>query len=837
MPRLLRQPGCRAFGRSCVQCVLLPGPREFPRATVESMKELRCTRKIWLSAFAAVAVGAAFLLAWELAHRGLPKGTLVVPRDAATIAEALQRVLPGGVIALSADEGPFAEPVIVRVAGITLRSVGRPAVLLGEGSTAVDVAADGVTVEGLVIRNASLGIVIAGTGCRVRNVTLESCDVGLRFLSGEGNLAQGITIADGHAGIEVACSMQTLRDIRCVSLSDVGIRLRDAVRAVVEDVSMEGVATGILAEECVEPRLARIRIVQCSRTGVEILGGNDAVVTMSEIRGAAVGLLLQASRSALVHSCRFAACEDSAILFTDARACRASSVDVRSCHTGIRVSGGGDNAITDGQLRSCGDASIEIEGSANALIARNVVSEGKVAISVSRSADVQILRNAVVSAQTCGIFLRESGHALALDNVVSDCGAGVVALSSDESLFQRNAIRGSHSAGLTLGNGLLGSAVTGNRLHGQPIGALVAGSSRDVLSENDILECETGILLHRIGYGIQLRENRIASNVVGLRWSDADLVLESLDALGFRAARTTSGEAPEVSGNEFRANRTYDIEAKTGRPLYAGGNAFRGADPAQEGRVAGDVRLPRLASKETVVIGAGASPTSRILGRLLGILLADEGFRVIDMAGFSSEEALLEALSSGDIDVGWCFGALEPYAFWEISARAGWEMVTTSRVADVQSAGASRLGLTAVSVIAAPGAAEDLVRQALGRAGFVTSAFRTAATAEAAETALQLGEVDVAVVDRIDEALTLAGFRTLGDGHILTSTSIKLVLSSRRVEGLREAFLKLAPRVTTEALRELVSRVRLLNRDPSVVALDFLLREALLADEAEEELR
>jgi glycine betaine/choline ABC-type transport system substrate-binding protein len=247
--------------------------------------------------------------------------------------------------------------------------------------------------------------------------------------------------------------------------------------------------------------------------------------------------------------------------------------------------------------------------------------------------------------------------------------------------------------------------------------------------------------------------------------------------------------------------------------------------------VSGDVRLPQSTWKGTVAVGAGASPTSRVLGRLLELCLVDAGFRVVDMVGFSSEEALLEALTRGDVDAAWCLEGSGIGAFWEIPARTGWLLVASSGVADAQQATES--GATQrlpVSVAASPGVSEGLVRQALEHSGLALSVFQMAATADAAETALQFGGADVAVVDRIDETVTLADFRALDDGGLLPSMSIGLALSATPPEGLRDVFMRLAPWLTEDNLHGLVSRVRLLHRDPLDVALDFLLREALIAN-------
>ena len=796
------------------------------------MKSMLRNRKVWVSALAAIAVGGAFLLAWRLTHQGFPEGTLVVPRDAATISEALERVTPGGVIVLEAHGGPFSEPIVIRVPGITLQSKGQPAVLRGGDRPAIEVVADGVTLNNLVIQEASVGIVLAGTGCLVRNVSIESCDVGLRFSRGEENVAEGIEIVGGRIGIDVLSSAQTLRDIVCSNPSTVGIRLLGVARSVMENVNVEGAAAGVSLEDCVGSRLAGLTIARCSHVGLEILGGSDNTVSTSEIRDTAAGILLQATQSAVVDACRFETAGDPAVDLADARGCRVSSTDIRSCRTGVRIAGGGDNAILDGRFRGCGDTSIDVTGSENVLISRNTILEGAVAISVDRSAAAKVLRNQIARVASCGILLHGAERALLLDNSVDGADAGVVVVSSDGTLLERNTVVGSHAVGLTLANGLLGSTVTGNHLSKHPIGLLVAGSSRDVLAENEVLDCTTGVLLHRVGYGIQVKENRIIENDVGLSWDDAAPSSLPLETLGFQVDRLTSGGSPLVSGNVFRGNRTFDLEARTGSVLYAGGNILQESGAAGTGRVSGDVRLPQSASRGTVVVGAGASPTSRVLGRLLELCLADAGFRVVDMVGFSSEEALLQALTRGDVDAAWCLGSSAGAgAFWEIPARTGWMLVASSGVADAQRANESgTTRRTSVSVAASPGAPEGLVRQALDHSGFVLGAFQMAATADAAETALQFGGVDVAVVDRIDETVTLAGFRVLDDGRLLPSVSIGLALSATPSDGLRDVFLRLAPWLTEDNLRGLVSRVRLLHRDPLDVALDFLLREALIAN-------
>jgi len=93
-----------------------------------------------------------------------------------------------------------------------------------------------------------------------------------------------------------------------------------------------------------------------------------------------------------------------------------------------------------------------------------------------------------------------------------------------------------------------------------------------------------------------------------------------------------------------------------------------------------------------------------------------------------------------------------------------------------------------------------------------------------------MGNADIAVVDRIEETLTLDGFPIVGDGSLLPSVPVRLAVSPSRAEEVRESFLRLAPRITSAALRQLVGRVRLLHQDAKDVARDFLARNAASAE-------
>ena len=85
------------------------------------------------------------------------------------------------------------------------------------------------------------------------------------------------------------------------------------------------------------------------------------------------------------------------------------------------------------------------------------------------------------------------------------------------------------------------------------------------------------------------------------------------------------------------------------------------------------------------------------------------------------------------------------------------------------------------------------------------------------------------IVRNLEETLTLSGFSALADDlGALESSAIAVVFRGellRRNPEIDVGLSALGPRLTTEALHDLNSRVRLLNREPEAVAREFLGRE------------
>jgi hypothetical protein len=95
---------------------------------------------------------------------GAPRLEVAVPRDAATITEAIDLVSPGGVIEIAA--GRYEEQVIVDKADVTLRGADRNETLIDGGGVrpfGIVVIADGVRVENLTVARATFyGVLVTG---------------------------------------------------------------------------------------------------------------------------------------------------------------------------------------------------------------------------------------------------------------------------------------------------------------------------------------------------------------------------------------------------------------------------------------------------------------------------------------------------------------------------------------------------------------------------------------------------------------------------------------------------------------------------------------------------
>jgi len=95
-----------------------------------------------------------------------------------------------------------------------------------------------------------------------------------------------------------------------------------------------------------------------------------------------------------------------------------------------------------------------------------------------------------------------------------------------------------------------------------------------------------------------------------------------------------------------------------------------------------------------------------------------------------------------------------------------------------------------------------------------------------------LGAANAGLVELIEETLTLSGFSLLVDDRDFFRVSVPTCVLRqdllRRYPEIAALAGKLASLLTTETMRSLVCRVRLLHLEPEEVAREFLVREKLI---------
>jgi glycine betaine/choline ABC-type transport system substrate-binding protein len=125
------------------------------------------------------------------------------------------------------------------------------------------------------------------------------------------------------------------------------------------------------------------------------------------------------------------------------------------------------------------------------------------------------------------------------------------------------------------------------------------------------------------------------------------------------------------------------------------------------------------------------------------------------------------------------------------------------------------------------------LRDAYGLSGQVRTVVWAKTLAEA-EALLTFGAAEFAVLESLEETVTLSGFVGLEDDlHILPSETLAaMVRTELLVEhpDVADVVSRLVAQLSPPALRDVMSRVRLLDRSPEAVAMEFLTQEGLLAE-------
>jgi parallel beta-helix repeat protein len=799
-----------------------------------------------------------FLLTSGLPTR-IPSGAIVIPRDVPTLEEALARAESGAIILLDAERLGDVGPVSIDVEGITLGSWKGRARLRGSGiEPALSVQADGVTIRDLDISADHIGVLLTGSGGRLENVDVRDAPVGVQLSGVRGFTLEEVRISGAQIGLELVSSGgNVLRAVTVDGAAEVGVKILASLGNTLERFVVTHSPVGVsLTQGSTDNRLVDGRVATCESAGVEVRRSIDNLLIHVEVTDAHVGIIFDRVSGCVVDQCRVERTSATGILLQQSVKNRLTENVIASCAgDGMLLQQSSENTLAYNEVRGTVGAGIRMDDGGRNLVTGNDL-EGGGGIQVRGASSCRILRNEV-SAGTVGILLEGGADHQVFDNRLLASGFGVALVGATGTTVLRTEIRYATEAGLVVMNGANANSIVQNRFESSGIGLFVDGAARSEIRENEIVRNGVGISIVRPGPTLRIEGNDIQGNGVGLRQSDpSDVPDLRYDWLGVTpSTEEGDGAAPVLANNTFSGNTRWDIRNEAESALHAGGNWWGQALPSRDPAgavVLGNVLLQQSAWKGTIAIATQNGNLAILLGRILQEALIGAGYRVIDLIGMEDVRLVRDAILAKDADLMWwdadaagdSVAAPDGEAGVEafgIPARRGWVAVVSASVADglsEKTLEALALGLRASGETlrwAAPLAfGEEALAVFEGAYGFGESVSDVDWTKnlEETEALLKFGVADLAIVDSLEETVTLSGFVPLSDGRgALTSTEIAALVRSDLVGEESEArfvLTQLQSRLTGDSLHDLISRVRLLHREPDVVAREFLKREGLL---------
>jgi parallel beta-helix repeat protein len=822
------------------------------------MTPTRRKRALRLFGLLLVALGAFGIVRYALfPPERIPHDAIVVPRDVATLDAALRRVQPGGTIVLDTHAATLVGPFVIDVPEILICSLGPPAHVTGEGNApALAVRANDVTLRNLEVSAESVGVAITSSRCRVEDLIVRGTPVAVRLSGARDCSLVRIDIEGGNVGMELSSSSGT--KIRAVAVRDVaeaGVKVVGSWGNTLERIRVDRAPVGISIEDgSRETLLANCRMQDCSVSGVVVRASNDITFANSIVRDTPVGVALDRATGCVIRDCTIDRPAVAGVSLERSVQNRVQNLAIRAPgQFGLRLSESSDNALSDNEIRGGSTVAIDLTASHRNLVLRNQIAATAVGIRIDNGASCRVLRNTIASRHV-GLVLESADGGRILDNRVAGGVFGIALVSSTGSVLLRNRVEGQEESAFALLGGSADTTIAENTATRSGVGILIVASSRSGVLDNVAVGNDIGVLLLRSGPGLRLEGNRIEQNAVGLRQANPSEApparLDLLDA----DIEADDGEIspPILANNTFSGNRTLDVENRAESPLYASGNQWGGAPKrgVTDARVSADVNLQESAWKGAIAIGTEASDLQEILGHILRIALAHAGYRVTDLIGMGSAGLVRDAAQAGDIDLitleSAGTGAPSVGAgltSFVLPARAGWVAVVPQSVADrlpersLSALGAMLRDAGQALLWAVPQAVGEPVLAALRDAYRLDEQVRAVVWAKSlaeAEALLTFGAAEFAILESLEETVTLSGFVAIEDDlHILPSETLAAVarteLLAERAD-VGDMLSRLAPRLTTLALRDVMSRVRLLDRSPEAVAMEFLTQEGLLEE-------
>lgn len=820
----------------------------------------RCFRRLGIALLAAAAVVVVVLLfAFRIVGPPRwPDGTIFVPRDAATIQQAIDLASVGTTIVLQRQDEAFRGPVTIDTANLTLASARGSAKLEASGTEpALTIRADGVAVRGLEIASESIGIRIESAQCRIEDTRVKDAPIGVQLHNARGCEVRGIEVQGGRIGLELVSSGgNVLTGIVARRTSEFGLRALGSRGNTLEAIVVFDAPIGIsLGQGSSENELRGCRIERASITGVELRGSNDNLIAASAVRGSRIGVALEGATGNEILGCEIEEVVVAGLLFRQAVQNRATENQIEvSQDAGILLSQSVENALSYNRIEECSGAGIRLDGSDRNLVIGNALAANSLGIDSDRSSHGRILRNMIFSTDPSSAGLSFTGGAenRLLDNHVRGGESGARLWGSRGNTLLRNRMENQTAACLSFVDGSYANHVTENRLTDSLIGIVIADSGRSEVLNNHVAENDIGLLFVRPRLGVRIEGNTIEANRLGIRQTDAS------DIPGAEPLPGRGGEigSPVLANNVFARNKALDVSNDTSSPIYAGGNWWGGVTGERDtalAKVSDGVSLEGSAWKGTVAVGTEVDVSQEILGRILQYALTEAGFRVIDLIGMGGSDRVKEALRMRDVDFIW-WGTSETvldediFREREIEATAipaarRWMVVVSERTAErlmerKLSALAEMMSESGETFrYAAPRAfgeaASTSFEAAYGLRDLVRSVSWTETHGEA-EALLKFGAVEAVIVDNLEETLTLSGFVALED-DLAAFEPIGILVAFRtdllaRFPEVKDVLANLTPSLTTSAIHDLVGRVRLLRREPETVAREYLIQQGFLVE-------
>ncbi len=826
------------------------------------MQRFSCKKGLTIfGMLAIVAVGLFFGVRYAVPNR-FPANAIFVPRDVATLQEALDQVSPGMTIVLETQQEAFKGSVTIEVPDITLTSMGKRASLESTGGKpALTIRADGVVVRNLDVSAGSIGLKIESSQCQLDGIVIRKAPIGIQLFGAKECDLRGIEISEGKIGMEIVSSSGNFfYDVAATNVTETGVKILGSSKNLFEKVAVTDVPVGISLEQGSTGNDFRdCRIESSSIAGIKIRGSNDNVLLDSVLFNSYIGVVLEAVTGCEIIGCSIQNAALVGVSLQQAVQNRIFENEIVAAEdVGILLSQSVENALSYNRILQGYGVGIRLDSSDRNLVMGNDLLENTVGIQGDQASYNRVLRNNVDESELVGLVFTNGEGNRFLDNRVRGGTFGMAIAESSKNTILRNRIEDQEQISLSLVNGSQANSVVENWISRGGIGMLIAVSARGEVRNNRLSQNDTGLLLVQPGFGLRIEGNTIERNEIGLKQDDAAIGIKgTIDLLGIDLWED-SGEAaaPIIVNNIFARNNQFDIMNESASPLYADGNWWGGLNGGRSTDVAvvsAGVDLDESAWKGTITIGTEASNLQVLLGRILQFALIGQGFRVIDLIGMGNGLRVQEAVRMQDVDLIWwgapdsnleeIFGAEENLERVPIPAKNGWSAIVSRKLADQL----PEMTLSALTIYM--GALEEILRCTAPRTfgegaftSFVTAygleeSIETIDWAETlgdTETLLELTVADLAIVSNLEETLTLSEFVALEDDRHAFETADIVMIFNRdllsRFPEVADVMSNLSSLLTKTVVQGLISRVRISGLEPKVVAREFLLDKGLLVE-------